>query len=119
MLGVSPDHSPQRVAELAEAYQAYVNGGHIEADAKLAAAADNFRAQERQQQADDEMARALFGVDGAGSSPNESVDEERTAKVTDMVSDGNGGTRGRWVELFESDNSETEKEKQPQVSLLD
>jgi hypothetical protein len=40
--------------------------------------------------ADDDMARALFGGDGAWSSPDESVDEERTARLVEIMPDGNG-----------------------------
>ncbi len=65
------------------------------------------------------MARALFGGDGAWSSPDESVDEERTARLVEIMPDGNGGSRGRWVEVFESDSAETDRDREPQISFLD
>ena len=119
MLSLSPGHSPQRISEGAAAYQNYANGGHVGDDANLAAKAKTFAAQVRQQKADDDMAVALFGVDGALSSSNVSVDEELTAKLIGLTPDGNGGTRWKWVEVFESNSSATAMKTEPQNCLLD
>lgn len=119
MLSPSPGHSPQRISEGAEAYQNYAKGGHVEADANIAAMAKTLAAQARQQKADEDMAKALFGNDGAYSSSNVSVDEEATARLVDMPRDGNGGSRRKWVEVFESKLSSTDQKSGPSTSLLD
>jgi len=115
----SPGRSPQRISEGAEAYQNYAKGGHVEDDVNIAAMAKTFAAQVRQQKADDDMAKALFGVDGAYSSSNVSVDEETTAKLVEMTPDGNGGSRGKWVEVFESNSLARGSMGGVEVSLLD
>ncbi len=120
MLSPSPGHSPRRIVEGAEAYQNYAKGGHVEADANIAAMSQTLAAQLRQQKADDDMAKALFGVDGTYSSSNVSVvDEEATARLVELTPDGNGGSRGKWVEVFESNVPSTDWKSRPSMSLLD
>lgn len=115
----SPGHSPQRISEGAAAYQNFANGGHVEADANIAAMTKTFAAAVRRQKADDDMAKALFGVDGAYSSSNVSIEEEATARLVDITPDGNGGSRGKWVEMFEGNNSARDSTGEAEVSLLD
>lgn len=119
VLSPSPNHSPPRISDGAAAYQNYANGGHVEDDANIAAMAKTLAAQVRQQKADDDMAKALFGIDGTCSSSNVSAEEETTAKLIGLTPDGQGGLRGKWVEVFESNSSATYKESEPLISLLD
>ena len=112
-------HSPPRNLAGAEAYRNYAKGGHVEADANIAATAKTLTAQVRQQKADDDMAKALFGVDGTCSSSSVSFDEDSNAKLVGRSPDGNGGSRRKWVELFESNHSATGGMGEAGMSLLD
>ena len=113
---ISPPNSYCR--ERIKAYQDYANGGHVQADAQLAANAAAEVARLRQKIADDAMAAALFGIDepsnntvwssdsSSSSSENEDGFEHRpNLRVT---------TRERWRPTL----PET-KFEEPVLSLLD
>lgn len=120
-LPTSHSHSPPAVSEAAKAYQAYANGGHVEADAKLTEAAKDLAAKRLQQKADDDMARALFGTDGAWSSASASVDGDKAeARLVEITAVGHGQSRGKWKEVYDGGvSSGTTQDSQPLISLLD
>lgn len=113
----SSDGQLRELTEEGQAFRDFAAGGHVQSDAEMASRlAEEAMAQLRLEQADQEMAKALFGTD-----------EEREAQKVRLVkteTHANGAVRGVWKGTYLGEVGDEGEEKRSgraptESSLLD